>query len=180
MWVPNTDSYTELMLRRSYRRIQNSSASGHIPGNLPPCGGSTSETGFADFSKSGFFLILTMLCAQFRFRRHVLRQNWGYFFSWGPLLHGVSQSGILTHCGLSYIVLNNRAWLLYFHVSFSVFSSCVYCLCICELCSLYELVRSCNFISRITIISVLFSGRHVSSVELVPVFGATNLWSLAV
>jgi len=47
-------------------------------------------------------------------------------------------------------------------------------------CAVYELGRSCNFISRITIISVLFSGRQVSSVELVPVCGSTNLWSLAV
>ena len=44
------------MLHKWYRKIQNSSASGHIPGNLPPCGGSTPETGFTDFSKFFFYL----------------------------------------------------------------------------------------------------------------------------
>jgi hypothetical protein len=170
------------MLHRVQRKIQHSSASGHIPGNLPPWGGSTPKTGFADFSKSVFFLSRQCCLPSSRFRRHILRHK-----IQGICFHEVlcsmelvSQSSILTHCGLSYIVLNNRTWLPNFHVSFLVFSSFVYCLYICELCCLYELGRSCNFISRITIISVLFSGCQVSAVGLVPVCGPTNLWSLAV
>ena len=87
------------------------SASGHIPGNLPPWGGSTPETGFADFSKCFFFYLNNVVCPVLDLEGTYWDIKFGTFLFMGYCAPW-SQSGILTHCGLSYIVLNNRAWLL--------------------------------------------------------------------
>ena len=91
------------------------SASGHIPGNLPPWGGSTPETGFADFSKCFFFLSQQCCVPSSRFRRHILRHK----------VRQISFHGVL--CSMESVRHINTLWALVYCTEQQSMASLVSC-----------------------------------------------------